>query len=607
MSPAGAPPAASPDASRRGVRSDLVAALAAALLTALVGGLFVVATGVEVWHNDGLDYAQIGREVAEGRGMASRQAIYALHLRFLAEHGLLDAPWPNLHRFPLPTLTLALFFLLFGASSATVAAHGVVGLAATSGVLHLWARRALGPWPAVAASALVAFNGELFYGLQAGMPEVWVALWATTALYLLWRGGWLDGRLGSDVGSGRGARVLQPSGLRPGSRPGLHAALAGAALGLAALSRTNSITLLPVVLLALVPWRELRGGGEDRRRALRRFGAAAALLLGGLLLVASPFLARNLKLTGAPTFSLHSYYLVPSGAHPGETKKDLSLTWVREFVPPLDYARQHRRAVAEKWLRQNAELAAAYPTFAQTLLLPLLPWLALLPPLRRRLGIALPRTAAVVCGGFVANAALCGFTDVNPERYYLFLLPAMVLVAVGMVQGAARALEPRLGPGWRAALATLAVAVMAHPAALAATLAKVEQKGRVRLDLEQLQAIERATAPDAVIFSDRSAQVAWYTGRRSVRFHHTRDASGRRVAAALEIDRDLVPLDAIYLSGPFLSQPRRRKLWTRLESDPAFPARFTCPTRFPDGAVLCVRREKEGSWSSNSNQSLHQN
>lgn len=578
---------------RPNLKADLLAALLAALLTALVAATFAGFTGIELWHNDGLDYAQIGREVASGNGLASRQAIYALHLRFLGEHDLLDQPWPNLHRFPLPALTLGLFFLLFGASSGVVVAHGITALAATSGVLHLWARQALGPWPAVAASALVALNGELFYNVQAGMPEAWVALWVTLALYLLWCPGGLLAAPSADPDSPVAPRKLL-----------LRGALAGVALGLAVLSRTNAVTVVPVLLLALIPWQQVpwrrvpwgnpwQGLKEDggTRRLLRQRAALGGLLLAGLLLVMAPWMVRNLALTGKPTFSLHTYYLVPSGAVKGETKKDYSLHWVREFVPPLEYARAHPQALIDKWVHNGKKAFRGYPTFGATFLLPFLPWLAF----RRRWGGPLQPTAVVVCGAFVANALLCNLTDVNPPRYYYHLLPAMMLVAVAVVQRWTRTeISKSSSRGWgfslRGAVAAGLLLVLANPPALAASLQKVARKGEVRLDLEQMAALEAATASDAVIFSDRSAQVTWYTGRRSVRFHHTRDPQGRRIAAVLELDRDLIPLDAIYLSGPFLDHPKRSKLWTRVQKLPEFRRLFECQEPFEDGAVICRRR-----------------
>ena len=89
---------------------------------------------------DGFDYAQIGRELAEGRGFSSRQAIYALHLRFLKEHDLLQAPWPNLHRFPLPSLTMAALFLVLGAGVPAVLTYGIgfhVATSSTSRISHV--------------------------------------------------------------------------------------------------------------------------------------------------------------------------------------------------------------------------------------------------------------------------------------------------------------------------------------------------------------------------------------------------------------------------------------------------------------------------------------
>jgi hypothetical protein len=343
-----------------------------------------------------------------------------------------------------------------------------------------------------------------------------------------------------------------------------------------------------------VPWRNLwKGLRSDSATGalLRQRAVLGGLLLAGMLLVMTPWMARNLALTGKPTFSLHSYYLIPSGAIKGETKKDYSLRWVREFVPPMEYARAHPQALIDKWVHNGEKALRGYPTFGATFLLPFLPWLAF----RRRWGGPLQRTAVVVCGAFVANALLCNLTDVNPPRYYYHLLPAMMLVAVGVVQRWTRTTGPESpSGGWglsaRGAVAALLLVILANPLALAASLQKVARKGEVRLDLEQMGALEATTAPDAVIFSDRSAQVTWYTGRRSVRFHHTRDPQGRRVAAVLEIDNDLVPLDAIYLSGPFLDHSKRSKLWTRLQKRPEFRRLFECQEPFADGAVICRRR-----------------
>ncbi len=78
-----------------------------------------------------------------------------------------------------------------------------------------------------------------------------------------------------------------------GSR-GRDWALAGAALGLALLTKETILLFLPLVLLWVI-W--------EHRGALRRALPAMACLLGGILLLVSPLLVRN-ALVGAPVFSL---------------------------------------------------------------------------------------------------------------------------------------------------------------------------------------------------------------------------------------------------------------------------------------------------------------
>jgi 4-amino-4-deoxy-L-arabinose transferase-like glycosyltransferase len=200
--------------------------LSAGLFTAVVLSALVHWSVQDLWHKDGLDYAQIAREISEGHGFSSRQAIYALHLRFLEQRDLLDAAWPNLHRFPLLSIATAGLFRVFGAGSFGVHLTGILALAITSGILHLWARQCLGPWPAAATTWVLTFNASLYFGVQAGMPESLACLFTTASLYLLWRGS-------------RSSRAATWGGV-------------GGALGLATLARTNVITLIPFVVAEVI-------------------------------------------------------------------------------------------------------------------------------------------------------------------------------------------------------------------------------------------------------------------------------------------------------------------------------------------------------------------
>jgi hypothetical protein len=523
----------------------LVAALLAGLATGLVWGILAWATVSDLWHKDGLDYAQIAREVSAGHGLSSRQAIYALHLRFLEQHGLLDAPWPSLHRFPLLCLVMAALFVVLGPGTLAVVLAGILAGAATSAVVYWWARRSIGAVPAVGATVILTLNGALFFGAQAGTPEPLVALLTTLGLYFFWR-----------------AATRQD--LRSWCWTGLT-------LGLAILGRTNVATIVPAALVGLA-------FVASRRRAL-----AGVLCVAGLLAATSPWLVRNTLVAGSPLFSLHSYFLVPSNSTAEQTKRNYSLDWVRDFTPPGAYVRAHPGPVLEKWGRNGLELARAYPVFGGTFLVPLLAWLAL----ARGLGGTLRPVAGVALAGFGLNAVVCNLTDANLEQYYHHLLPALVLLAVAVVW---RMVERVGSPAARGLLFTMAVAAMAHPLALVATLSEVTTKSASRIPRAHTDLVSRETAGDAIVFSDQAAVITWDTGRRTIREHFTVQADGRRVLAVPELDDEFGPIDAIYLSSRFVREPEKREMLEALVALPEFTRRFVCRPPLEDGAVLCLRR-----------------
>lgn len=533
------------DSRRARVSPDLRAGLGAGLFTAVVLSALVSWSVQDLWHKDGLDYAQIAREISEGHGFSSRQAIYALHLRFLERHDLLDAAWPNVHRFPLLSIATAGWFRLFGTGSFGVFVTGVLAMAITSGILHLWARQCLGPWPAVATTWVLTFNASLYFGVQAGMPESLACLFTTASLYLLWRGS-------------RSSSAATWCGV-------------GGALGLATLARTNVVTLVPCVVAEVFR--------VTRVRRVRM----AALCVVALLAVLSPWLIRNVAVAGSPTFSLHSYLLLPSLTTPDALKRNYSLDWVRNFVSPLDYAREHPLEVWRKWWRNGHNLLRGYPVFGATLLLPLLAWASLWPSL----GGGLRGVPWVVLAGLVANALVCGFTDLNLGQYYLHLLPALILLGIA----ATWRIVQRI-PGTRSPLLVFAVlvVVMANPGQLVSALRDVRETSTRAVDHAQMQYLRENTTEDAVIFSDQSMYVTWYAGRRSIRHHYTTAPDGQRTLALLELDREFGPIDAAFISGEFLRTAGGREMLVNLQRSDEFPRRFECREPFPDGAVFCSRR-----------------
>jgi len=516
----------------------------ATLLAAVALAVFTGSTVRELWRPDAFDYAQIARELHAGNGFTTRQAIYLLHLEFLERSGGLEGPWPNLHRFPLPPIAIASSFALFGVGTTAVSAYGVAFHALTAGLIFAWGRQVGGLAVACASWLLVTGNAALLQTSPSGLAEPPEVFFFTLALYLLWRFRGQPGRAGI--------------------------AAAGAALGLAALARTNALFAAPVLVACLLV------GNPDRWRQ-------AGLWLAGVGCALAPWLVRNAIVTGDPFFSLHSYFLLPAGTSVGGDKWDLQQPWVTDFVSPLQYFLASPGPVLAKWFRNLTTLLQQLPTLGETFLLPLCAAAALL-PVRRFEGLRAP--AVVLFAAFALHALLVSFTDIYFDKYHFQFLPGLILLAAATLW---RALEG--ANAWRGPLFAAGIAVMLHvPAVLAAS--EAIQRQTARFDTEQLDYVRAHTSEDDLVLSDFSYAVAWHTGRRSIRTHYDTLEGGESVLATRWIEEHYLPVDAIYLSREFVRSPRlRRVLRDTLAKDPDFRARFPVTHQFEDGALFFASSE----------------
>lgn len=526
--------------------------LGAAALTAACLCVFSALTVGVLWHPDGTDYAQIARELTEGHGFTSRQAIYALHLRFLKVHGLLWGDWPSLHRFPLPSLALAACFLVMGAGVSAVLAYGIAFQAATSALIFVWTRRAVGLAPAIVVVLLFSFNGAVMETGCQGLAEPVGMFFFTLSLFSAWRG-LSDGRVRLQFWS-------------------------GVALGLATLGRTDVVVAAPFLLLGIAVgiWRNT----PRSKRPWGELGRRGGLFLVGIIVVLSPWLVRNLRMAGSPTFSLHSYFLLPAGTLPPATgdKWDVSLGWVSDFTPPLEYVRSHPGRVWRKWKHNAGLLLDDYPTLGGIRFLPVVSLLGLAMPVGRRMrGIAW-----LLFLSFAAHAALVCLTDKYMPRYHYYFLPSMLVVGVGVVWQALGRI-PRHG-------ARVAVLFLLVPVAVdAAQISEAARRARVWssfVDDEELDFIRTHVDEDGVVFSDVSWAVTWATERRSIRSHYDRRPDGTLTLAVVRLNDEFLPIDAVYLK--FVAA-RTRRAHQHLKEDPRFNELFPHQHRFPDGAVVYYR------------------
>lgn len=526
--------------------------LGAGVLTAASILAFARSTDDGLSRPDGFDYAQIGRELVEGRGFSTRQAIYALHLRFLEDHALLQADWPNLHRFPLPSLVMAGWFLVLGVGFPAVVAYGIGFHVGTSVLLFQWARQAMGLAPATALVLLFSTSGPVLETGVSGLAEPAATFFFTLALFCLWRSRG-DRGLGWTVG-------------------------AGVALGLAVLSRTNSLLAVPVFMLASTPsaGADSVGAAPPWKEAIRRAGVLAV----GVVVVTGPWMIRNWVVAGSPTFSLHSYFLLPSGTLPPEEgdKWDTTLPWVNDFEPPLAYARAHPDRLLEKWRRHGGRLLAYYPQLAGVRFLSVVALLGLVLPAGR----GLRPVTHVLFGSFAANAVFVSLGDHFMPRYYHPYLPGMLLVGVGVIWS----LIGRIGKtGARPIVLAAAVLVMVDPHGIR-DAARFVDAGVGQVPAADMEFVEAHTAEDAVVLSDVSWAVAWETGRRSVRNHFARRPDGSEVLSVLRFNAEFLPIDAVYLR--FLDR-RTRVAHRNLRDDAEFRALFPNRRRLPSGGVFYSR------------------
>lgn len=521
----------------------------------LVGAtLWIAGLTTEPFHaNDSYDYAQMGREIRLGHGFSTLQA-FPRHLAFLEERGLLDQPhWPNLYRYPLPTL--------LHAAAQSVAPDFVWAAVLQTGVWYvgslplffLLARRFSTPLIGAALTLVFATDPLVRQSGYNGHTEA-------LAIFLLLAALWLAFEAERSVA---------------------HRVALGVVCGLAFLNRTQAALLVPLVLF-YVAARTPRGA--RLRSLLPVLGAAGLTLL--------PWALRDLDVVGQPLFSLNSTRnLFKQGRldmdmmlhAPTSLERLLTLhgTEIRDQF--LDYAR--RIFWVSEWKRM----------FPPLVYLPLLALWILALPIRRQDGSGFDTFKWGALGLFVASFLLHCLT-VRNARVWAPMRPMILLAGAGSLVG----LLPRSHPvasAWLARLLATALVVFAA-FQLGPSLAATAPPGATQARVEKrLAPICDRLPGGAIVASDRSAEVALYCDRRSVRLPW-------KPGELLEMDRRLVPIDFVYASGrmsrPRGTNPRRNLYYQRyVESGflegRKFQDRYRPIVDTPEGGTLYRRREPQAA------------
>ncbi|MAB80618.1 MAG: hypothetical protein CMJ89_14795 [Planctomycetes bacterium] len=506
----------------------------------------------EYFYNaDAYDFAQMGRQLAEGEGFTTLQA-FPRHLVFFEGRGLEDqAPWPNLYRYPL-SVTAAGFFQLLIANPfvAAVVRSGVFFLAGLL-VLGLLAARISGSrLIGVAIVAVLAADRELWQDAYSGMVDTQGTFFLALAALAL---------------------LFAPRTARGG-------ALIGGACAALYLTKTQFAGALPVafVLLALEVKR------EARLRILVGFLAGAVVLL-------VPWMVHNLVHAGDPNFSF-------------TTTRSLGFATTRvgsDFEMRIDAPMSVGGVIsgygAELWtkfrfalvqhLKQPIYQNPAYSVLAYLLLFGLLP--------RHRFPAGEKALLFVRFAlGMVAMHVIAESLSYPTPRFAYPYRGLMLIGAVLLAEGLLRSFT-----SWTPALcrSVLALALSAV-AALGLYFFAAEGLGPApvaapEVPVAELQAL---CSEEALIASDVSFALALDARRRSVRLPTYPDD-------LLTLDDEVRPIDFVYISRfvPLHSkrkEPRATLFATYAHygtflSEPGFLDRYRMLRSFPDGGRLYGKRE----------------
>ncbi|MFN8535038.1 MAG: glycosyltransferase family 39 protein [Dehalococcoidia bacterium] len=483
---------------------------------------------------DAEDYAQIGRQIAEGRGFTT--LFLPLNgLAWLQQHARpLDPPWPNISRFPLPPLVMAAIFRLIGPSDLAASLFSLGGYLLGIPFAVLLGRRLGGFLVAAVAGFLYTVHPD---ALQLSIS----ALTEPLSGSLLLAGAYLA--LRSDARS--------------------HA-LAGAVFGIGYWNRTT--LLLLAVPAAVVVWSR----ASDRVRSLLVFGAAAAA-------IAVPWMAVMWGMTGDPLFNLQNATVVPFGAEGGPT----DFPWYTfAYAPSVATG-----ALLDKWLAQATTVWELWPDSLGPIYLltvAVVGWF-ICPRGERAL-------RWLVLTWVVLQVVVYSFAG-NITRFFTIFLPFVELFgAVGIVWIATRT----LGRRWAPVLATLLVVLVALPSAGAVSGLRPFDGSPSRTDalsaivdvsLEAGPAIASRTGPNELVLSNAPWSVAWRAARPSAPLPpfpsglaEFERATGLRIAA-------LYVTPQVYIVG----MPAGWREWTLLRDRGEPPPGFRLERRFLHGGVLYVR------------------
>lgn len=471
---------------------------------------FVVLNGsIPSWWTDAYEYAQVGRNFAQGLGLVT-SAPHVLEVWLLRAQPL---PLPYLLHDSGQPLLLALFFKLFGASDAVVGWATGTFYILIPPLTYLFARRAFNPAVAVVAAILALCNNQLIAFGMTGLSEVPYAFFVTCCLYSLYRHrAWWD------------------------------LVLTGALFGWLAILRSNALPFLILsglfVLLdppETVTWR-LRDRLKQLIHAPQKPLLNVLLLALGFTVVFAPNAARTYRLIGNPLYNANSIYALVfhTGAMPGKVMSIFSLPGL-DVDPPAYLAAHPDELVSKINYQLSGTLNQLWEggidnqmTWVDAALIVLLLLGAVVPRRNENARQRYLRWLVYLC--LVGALAAGALTQLRWRHLYGFL-PTILILDADLLVFLLGAAQTRLDTMTTRSVRLLPVAFAIVLVVLAGLGLAAAQRATVFGDAENrdyrgvARWLERNTPPDALVLAEQGEEsfgmqnsLAWYTGREFIEY-----------------------------------------------------------------------------------------
>ena len=506
-------------------------------------------------RRDAYDYAQISLQIFQGKGLSTLQ-IFPRHIPYFQEHGILTgSAWPNLYRNPLLMVINAIFLQFFDSVIiASVIQSGFWYLASIP-VLFFLAKRLTNLRVAIITSIFYIADPVIFLYGYSGMTETLATFLLLCIFFVLtweeekpWK--WF---------------------------------LVGVLSTLTYLARTQFVILIPLMLL--YAW--------ITTTKPKRY-AALIWVLAGLLVVLTPWMMRNYRITGDPLFSFTTSRNLVLDAI--DEPSDLEM----QLNAPIDLfviLRQAGGAILGKFFRNVVGNIFSISYWSNSFRR-----MYIIFPLLFLVGLVRPEKDASnqyrYFKWFSAILIVITFLVISLTVYsvrsYMMFRPLILIVSINEI---VRLFDRYLRPQ---ALRTAGVGILIMLGLLQLGSGVIAHKNnppaQSEFDVMTYKILVEKTDEDTLIASDISERISAYTERRTLRLPSD-------PAELLEINQDFLQVDYLLLSKDLVrgelsdqDDPGYHETYDQYVAyvtTPEFLEVFVYEDRLPNGAELFVRKDLE--------------